>query len=92
MKLLETAKAKLKDNYLLIRLFWSIKRFFYQTFLKTDIAPAMTSNPLLKWPRNFKCVCGSGKKFKVCHLNDLARKVTIEDAIAINLKLDKHRA
>lgn len=25
-------------------------------------------NPLSKYPRNLACFCGSGKKFKKCHL------------------------
>jgi hypothetical protein len=65
--------------------------WFYKTFFKIKITPSLVSNPLLKWPRNFKCVCGSGKKFKSCHLNALSRQVTIKDAIEINKKLKKYR-
>jgi len=28
-------------------------------------------NPLLKFPRNLKCPCESGKKFKHCHLSGI---------------------
>lgn len=33
-------------------------------------------NPLLKFPRNAKCFCGSGLKFKKCHLAGLSRACT----------------
>lgn len=29
-------------------------------------------NPLVKFPRNNPCPCGSGKKFKVCHLTSVS--------------------
>jgi hypothetical protein len=75
----------------LIGLYWRVKRFFYKTATQADIAPATVPNPLLKWPRNFNCVCGSGKKFKKCCLNGLNSQVTIKDANAINKKLEKYR-
>lgn len=28
-------------------------------------------HPFKKYPRNMKCFCGSGKKFKVCHLEQI---------------------
>lgn len=58
---------------------------------KTEPQIRMTSNPLLEWPRNYKCVCGSGKKFKACCLPTLSTKVTFEDAEIINEKLNKYR-
>ena len=27
-------------------------------------------NPMMSYPRNSECPCGSGKKFKKCHLNN----------------------
>lgn len=78
-------------NIYLTRWYWKIKRFFYKNTVQADIAPAMVSNPLLKWPRNFNCVCGSTKKFKKCCLNTLAPQVTIKDANMINKKLEKYR-
>lgn len=33
--------------------------------------PGFIRNPLLRFPRNKKCPCNSGKKFKHCHLNVL---------------------
>jgi hypothetical protein len=36
-------------------------------------------NPLLKYPRNSACLCGSGKKFKKCHLGELPVAITIEE-------------
>lgn len=41
-------------------------------------------SPLLNFPRNDKCFCGSGIKFKKCHLNKLARTCTKLDAEKIN--------
>jgi len=71
--------------------YWQGKRAVHKALFGVDVAPAIVTNPLLKWPRNFKCVCGSGKKFKSCCLKTLARNVTAADAIKINEKLDKHR-
>lgn len=51
----------------------------------------MTKNPLLEWPRNYNCVCGSGKKFKKCCLPQLSSVITIEDAMKINERLDHYR-
>jgi hypothetical protein len=42
--------------------------------------PGFTHNPLLKLPRNRKCPCLSGKKFKACHLPLLPRVVSQDDA------------
>ena len=74
------------------RLKWKGKRAFYKNTAGVDVAPTLVPNPLLKWPRNFRCVCGSGIKFKKCCLNGLASGVTIEDAVKIKNKLDLHRA
>ena len=56
-----------------------------------DLKPVLVKNPLLDWPRNNKCVCGSGKKFKKCCLNTLSRQVTMKDAKMINEKLQAYR-
>ena len=72
-----------------------VKFLFKKTAVKKclngDLKPKLTSNPLLKWPRNFNCVCGSGKKFKKCCLNGLARAITIKDAIELNKKLELYK-
>ncbi len=34
--------------------------------------PGFSWNPLMKLPRNEPCVCGSGKKFKKCHLPSMS--------------------
>lgn len=81
----------IKIKAYLTGLYWKIKRFFYKSTVQADIAPATVPNPLLKWPRNFNCVCGSGKKFKKCCLNGLASQVTIKDANMINERLAKYR-
>lgn len=40
-------------------------------------------NPLLKYPRNEECFCGSGLKFKKCCLNGAFRAVPVEIAEAV---------
>lgn len=37
-------------------------------------------NPLMDYPRNEKCFCGSGVKFKKCHLTTMPKCVLIKDA------------
>lgn len=44
------------------------------------IDPATEPNPLLKYPRNAKCFCGSGKKSKVCCLPRASLSVYSSDA------------
>lgn len=36
-------------------------------------------NPLLKFPRNKPCPCGTGLKFKHCHLPIISRAVPKDD-------------
>ena len=43
-------------------------------------------NPLFKYPRNLPCFCGSGIKFKKCHLSKIPSHVKLVD---FN-KLDKY--
>lgn len=43
------------------------------------------SNPLLKFPRNEWCWCGSRKKSKNCHLPKAARFVLAEDERKLKL-------
>lgn len=33
------------------------------------LEPGFSWNPIRDFPRNHKCFCGSGKKFKKCHLD-----------------------
>lgn len=40
----------------------------------------MVWNPLRSYPRNAPCVCGSGKKFKGCHLQELPDTCSASDA------------
>jgi len=70
---------------------WLFKRGVAKNTIGAEIAPMLVENPLMKWPRNYSCVCGSGKKFKKCCLNGLNRRVTIEDADMINKRLDRFR-
>ncbi len=40
--------------------------------------PGFVANPLLKYPRNRVCPCGSGEKFKSCCLKVMTRYVTAD--------------
>lgn len=64
---------------------------FFLSFVGLKSEPVLVPNPLMKWPRNFSCVCGSGRKFKKCHLPDLAKNTTFKDAVQIESKLKKYR-
>lgn len=98
-KPLEMGNHKLKGKILLYfdiiknRSKWAIKRYFVKTMSnsKLSVQPGLVKNPLLEWPRNYRCVCGSGKKFKKCHLNGLQKNITIEDANKINKRLNQYR-
>ena len=46
-------------------------------------------NPLRELPRNRKCPCLSGKKFKVCHLSILPKVVTTADAENYRAQMEK---
>jgi len=46
-------------------------------------------NPFKKWPRNLQCFCGSGKKFKKCHDQELATHVDISEAIVLQPDFDR---
>ena len=74
----------------LFRIKWEIKRVLWFC-VGLDIEPSLVKNPLLDWPRNYLCVCGSGSKFKKCCLNDLQTRITINDAVIVNNKLSKYR-
>src|SRR5581483_4355822 len=44
------------------------------------LKPGFEENPLLKIPRNSRCPCQSGKKFKACCLVKIPTAVTTEQA------------
>jgi uncharacterized protein YchJ len=44
------------------------------------VKDGFVANPLMKIPRNSKCPCQSGKKFKVCCMSRVPRFVTAEIA------------
>lgn len=46
--------------------------------------PGHAWNPLLKFPRNNPCPCGSGKKFKKCCVNNVP--VTLPEKDAAHLR------
>lgn len=55
---------------------WLMKTFGYVPwFLRTEFA----KNPLLKYPRNIKCWCGSHKKAKFCCLPQQAKVCRVEN-------------
>jgi len=43
-------------------------------------------NPMLKYPRNLDCYCGSNEKFKACCLPKQAKQIPIE----LGLKLKEY--
>lgn len=47
----------------------------------------MVLNPLKKLPRNQKCPCGSGLKFKRCHLDLIDPMCTVEAAERLKVVL-----
>lgn len=47
-------------------------------------------NPLLKFPRNEPCFCNSGKKFKRCCLNKMAKTVSARDSVEILKSMRAH--
>jgi len=46
--------------------------------MKYKLKPGFVWNPMLKTPRNAKCPCGSGKKFKKCHMPGMPRALSID--------------
>lgn len=44
-------------------------------------------NPLKGYARNGMCLCGSGKKFKKCHLDLIPEAITTARAVKITLDL-----
>lgn len=48
-----------------------------------DAKEISTYNPFLKWPRNRPCPCNSGKKFKVCCLDTIPKKIPLKNAALI---------
>lgn len=47
---------------------------------ETRIISSFTRNPLLKYPRNINCFCGSGKKFKVCCFKTIPHFISKREA------------
>ena len=50
--------------------------------------PGLVWSPLLRYPRNAKCFCGSGKKFKGCHYGNMKMAVTPEEAKHLKAYVD----
>lgn len=44
-------------------------------------------NPARDYPRNAPCLCGSGKKYKKCHLPGMADCVEPAEALSISAKM-----
>lgn len=51
------------------------------------LKPGFAWNPLLKVPRNILCPCGSGTKFKNCHLPKMPRAISEKLAAEYNAAL-----
>lgn len=53
--------------------------------------PGMVFNPLINYPRNAPCPCGSLIKFKKCHYGKIERAVPIEqtEGVKEQVKLTK---
>lgn len=49
--------------------------------------PGKVWNPARDYPRNLPCLCGSGLKYKKCHLKGMADCVTPEEALSIAAKI-----
>lgn len=45
-------------------------------------------SPLLRYPKNAKCFCGSGTKFKRCHKDNMKMAVTPEEAKHLKAYVD----
>lgn len=88
---------KLKDrlfDFWVLGIWWPIFLARYYRlknwFLKKighELVIALYPNPLLKWPVNRPCFCGSGKKVKMCCLSKIARNIDLKDYIFISKRL-----
>lgn len=45
-------------------------------------------SPLLRYPKNAKCFCGSGKKFKACHKDNMKMAVLPDEAKQLKAYVD----
>jgi hypothetical protein len=68
---------------------FNVKILVAKFLMKHGIVPSMLSrdfvkNPLLKYPRNLECWCGSNKRSKNCCLPKQARVCRIEHAKILN--------
>lgn len=77
-------KDKLKYRILdfwVMNIFWPIRGRYYQVkshllgLLGCEMVVPLYPNPLLKWPVNGLCFCGSRKKFKKCCLSEMPRNI-----------------
>ena len=48
-----------------------------------------STNPLSKYTRNLACYCGSGKKFKKCHLNTIPKYINKTQANKLSKYLEQ---
>lgn len=44
------------------------------------LAQVTVPNPMLRWPRNTVCFCGSGRKFKKCHMHKVPSMILRSEA------------
>lgn len=75
-------KAEQQQRRRLERQGYTLKKIDGNTGMTKDLGLAW--NPLLGYPRNFPCHCGSQKKFKHCCVNTMSPTVTKQQAITFN--------
>ena len=61
---------------------------------QADLGPIrkdeVEAHPFLKYPRNMPCFCGSGKKFKKCHLKEIPQVVFKHQAPQLKALLNQY--
>lgn len=50
--------------------------------------PSRTINPLCRYPRNLPCFCGSGIKFKKCHMNFVPKYINKTESEKLSKYVD----
>jgi hypothetical protein len=61
----------------------------YKNARDHDSQKGMTDNPFSKWPPNYPCFCGTGKKFKACCKDTMQIQVSGRDALVLKTDYEK---
>jgi len=78
-----TGSRQLKNK--LMHLQFKAMGFYYlfknwcMSFFGVTVKVQLYANPLMKWPVNNYCFCGSRNKFKTCCKNEIASKIDSKD-------------